>query len=146
MAKEPGEDFLRISATVTNRPGSHEATVETDGATTQVAIPPKEAGPGSSVNGGELLFLALATCYCNDVYREAATAGLSIEEVTVSVVGHFGGRGEPARDVTFDVRVRSPESPDAVRELLRETDRVAEIQNSLRRGVGVTLGEVTLDR
>ena len=31
----------------------------------------KSPGRGSAVNGGEFLVLALATCYCNDLYREA---------------------------------------------------------------------------
>jgi organic hydroperoxide reductase OsmC/OhrA len=46
---------------------------------------------------GELLCLALATCYCNDVYREASRRGLAIRGVEVGVAAEFGGRGEPAR-------------------------------------------------
>ncbi len=33
-----------------------------------LAIAAKAGAAGSSVNGGELLFLALATYYCNDLY------------------------------------------------------------------------------
>jgi dienelactone hydrolase len=41
------------------------------------------SGLGSSANGGELLFLVLATCYCNDVYREAAKRGIRAESAEV---------------------------------------------------------------
>jgi uncharacterized OsmC-like protein len=42
-----------------------------------------------------LLFLALATCYCNDIFREAAKQGLKIDGVEVKVEGEFGAEGEP---------------------------------------------------
>ncbi len=49
----------------------------------------KENGYGSSASGGELLFLALATCYCNDIYREAAKKNIKVESVEVDVEGDF---------------------------------------------------------
>lgn len=135
---------MRITASVKNRPDHHEAVVATEGAVRRIPIAPKDSAPGSSVNGGELLFLALATCYCNDVYREAARAGVQVDEVEVTVKGEFGGPGAPARDVSFDVAVRSPDPEERIRTFLGETDRVAEVQNSLRQGVAVSLGNVTV--
>lgn len=75
---------MRIEATVASRSG--ELEVSTEGEAKVLPLPPKESGRGSSVNGGELLFLARATCYCNDVYREAAGAGLRIDEVHVTAL------------------------------------------------------------
>ena len=60
---------MNLRARVKSESGRHEAEVETAGARKSVGIPPKESGHGSSVNGGELLMLALATCYGNDLYR-----------------------------------------------------------------------------
>ncbi len=48
-----------------------------------ITIPPKASGFGSSASGGELLMLALATCYCNDIYREAAKMGIELTDVEV---------------------------------------------------------------
>ena len=96
-----------------------------------------------SANGGELLFLAIATCYCNDVYREAAKRGIRVEMVGVEVTGEFGGVGEPARNVTYQARVEARATEQEIRDLMIHTDQVAEIQNSLRRGTPVTLGNVT---
>jgi len=67
---------MRMGARVQNSQGRHEVTLRTNESVHSLTIPPKPAGFGSSANGGELLFLALATCYCNDVYREAAKRGL----------------------------------------------------------------------
>ncbi len=98
------------------------------------------------MNGGELLFLALATCYCNDVYREAARRGIAIESVEVDVVGEFGGEGEPASRIEYSARVAGSAPESELKALLAATDRVAEIQNTVRRGVEVRLGALNVIR
>jgi uncharacterized OsmC-like protein len=142
-----GSSFLReggvkISARVESRSGEHHVVLSTNGNARGIEIPPKESGPGSSVSGGELLFAALATCYCNDIYREAAKRGIAVHEVEVTVDGQFGGVGEPARDVIYRARVVADASEDEIRDLMRHTDTVAEIQNTLRSATSVTLGEI----
>ncbi|MPY65093.1 OsmC family protein [Deinococcus sp. SDU3-2] len=137
---------MKISALVQSSAGHHEVTLRTDGHIQALAVPPRPSGVGSGVNGGELLFLALATCYCNDVYREAAKRGLTVERVEVEVSGDFGAEGEPARNVTYRVRVAAPHDEAEVQALLLHTDRVAEIQNTLRVGVPVTLTDVQIER
>ncbi|MET0167807.1 MAG: OsmC family peroxiredoxin, partial [Vicinamibacterales bacterium] len=60
---------MEISATVTSAAFAYEAIVRTGTASQSLAVPAKATGLGSSINGGEFLMLALATCYCNDLYR-----------------------------------------------------------------------------
>jgi hypothetical protein len=72
------EGMVNIRARVQNSQGEHQATASTNGSSQAIDIPPKASGFGSSANGGELLFLALATCYCNDLYREAAKRGITV--------------------------------------------------------------------
>lgn len=136
---------MEIRAVASSTPNGYEASVETSGRAQTIDIRGKPGGEGSSVNGGELLFLALATCYCNDVYREAAARGVRIDAVEVSVQGLFGGRGDPARDMSYEVSVKSPEPEEVVENLLRETDKVAEIQNTVRHGFPVALSRVTIN-
>lgn len=135
------EDNVKISAQVRNSHGEHHATLTTNGNTHSIDIPPKASGLGSSANGGELLFLALATCYCNDIYREAATRGIQVERVEVDVDGQFGMAGEPATGVTYRARVVADTTEAEIRDLMRHTDTLAEIQNTLRAPVTVTLGD-----
>ena len=135
---------MKISAQVRNSAGQHHVTVQTNDQARTLAIPPKASGLGSSANGGELLFLALATCYCNDLYREAAKRNIRVEQVEVEVSGDFGAEGEPARNVTYRAKVTAQSSEADLQALLRHTDQVAEIQNTLRVATPVTLTSLEL--
>ena len=135
---------MKISARVQNSEGQHQVTLSTNENVHSIDIPPRPAGFGSSANGGELLFLALATCYCNDIYREAAKRGIKVERVEVEVDGDFGAEGEPARNVTYRAAVAAQASEQQVRELMKYTDQVAEIQNTLRVGLPVTLSDLRI--
>ena len=130
---------MKIAAHLDNSGGGHRVTVETAGAEKALHIPAKESGRGSSVNGGELLCLALATCYCNDIYREAAKHGIEVRRVEVHVEAEFGTEAEPARNITYSANVEADASEEEIRELIAHTDTVAEIQNTLRRAVNVSL-------
>ena len=133
---------MKISAKVQNSEGQHHVTLRTNDNVHSLAIPPKPAGFGSSANGGELLFLALVTCYCNDIYREAAKRGLEVEQVEVEVGGEFGAEGEPASNVSYRAKVTAQASEAQIRELMSHTDRVAEIQNTLRVETPVLLSSI----
>ena len=130
---------MKISAQVQSSEGRHHVTLCTNDHVHSLAIQAKPDGLGSSVNGGELLFLALATCYCNDLYREAAKRGMPVESVEVEVTGDFSGEGSPASNLSYRVKVAAKAKPDEIDALIRHTDRVAEIQNTLRRGTMVKL-------
>lgn len=133
--------IMKTSAKVENSKDNHQVTLQTNDNVHSIVIPPKSTGYGSSANGGELLFLALATCYCNDIYREAAKRNIKVERVEVEVDGDFGAEGEPARNVTYRAKVFAQASEDEIREMMKFTDTVAEIQNTLRVGMAVVLAE-----
>ena len=133
---------MKISANVRNSFGTHEASVQTNDNRQQLAIAPKAGGFGSSVNGGELLFLALATCYCNDIYREAARRGIAVEQVEVTVEGDFEAEGAPAANIVYHAKVAAKATKEEIESLIRDTDRVAEIQNTLRAPIPVNLTNI----
>lgn len=85
------------------------------------------------------MFAALATCFCNDLYREAAKRGIDVHEVRVEVAGTFGNPGEPARDISYRVHVRADAPRAKIDDLIRTTDAVTEIQNTVRTGCAVKL-------
>jgi uncharacterized OsmC-like protein len=130
---------MNISARIISLKDDHQITLNTASREHSLSIAPKAEGFGSSVNGGELLFLALATCYCNDLYREAEKRNIAIERVEVEVSGEFGGEGEGARNITYSARVVANASEDEITELMRHTDTVAEIHNTLRTSSPVVL-------
>ncbi len=133
---------MKVISRVDNSEGHHGITLTTGENTRTISIPPKASGFGSSASGGELLFLALATCYCNDIHREAAKRGMNVERVEVEVDGEFGGEGEPGRNITYHTRITAHAPEEEIRELIRHTDTVAEIQNTLRKATPVSLVNV----
>ena len=130
-----------VSARVQNSLDNHQVTLTTNEQSQSLQISTKSSGFGSSVSGGELLFLALATCYCNDIYREAERRGICLVSVEVEVSGEFGGVGEPAKNISYRARVSAEASQEAIQALMAHTDQVAEIHNTLR-----TLTPVVLDQ
>jgi len=130
---------MQVWAKVTSSAHRHDVRVRTDDATQSLELPAKADGRGSAVNGGELLMLALATCYCNDLYREAARLGIALAGVEVQATAQFPGVGLAARDIAYTVSVDSPADPADVRRLIAQTDAVAEIHNTLRAGSTVVL-------
>ena len=133
---------MKISAHIDNSQGKHHIALTTDDNIHSVMIPPKSSGFGSSVNGGELLFLALATCYCNDIYHEAEKLNITVERVTVEVTGDFGEAGEPAQNVSYRAQVHAKGTEAEIRALMEYTDTIAEIQNTLRAGIPVKLTHI----
>jgi uncharacterized OsmC-like protein len=130
---------MKIAARVSNTNSGHSVEVETEGRKQSITIAPTSVGRGSSINGGELLFAALATCFCNDLYREAAKRHVDVQDVEVEVTGTFGDPGEPARDISYRVQVHADAPRATIDDLIRATDSVTEIQNTLRAGCAVQL-------
>ncbi|HET9978287.1 MAG TPA: OsmC family protein [Burkholderiaceae bacterium] len=128
---------MKVIARLKNTAASHEVELQTADRVHHLAVPAKAAGPGSAVNGGELLMLALATCYCNDLHREAARLGLTLDAVEVEAQADFDGVGLAASNVRYRARVASAATAGQIARLLQETDAVAEVHNTLRRGVPV---------
>ena len=133
---------MRINARVQNSRNDHQVTLQTDDKIHSIVIHPKSSGFGSSANGGELLLLAVATCYCNDIYREAAKRNIQVERVEVEVDGDFGAEGEPAKNVVYRAKVAAQASEEDIRELMRFTDAVAEIHNTFRVETPVVLSQI----
>jgi len=103
----------------------------------------KDAGGlGLGFNGGELLLLAIGGCYSNDIFREAAKRGFDVKNVQVIVIADWGGEPVRAQNVSFDVVVEADATEADIVELIRHTDRVAEIPNSLRMGTDVKISGI----
>jgi organic hydroperoxide reductase OsmC/OhrA len=128
---------MEISARVDSSAVAHRVTLRSDAATQTLAVPAKPGGRGSAVNGGEVLMLALATGYCNDLYREAERLGLAIDGAQVDATADFEARGLAASNIRYRATVRSAASAADIERLMRQTDAVAEVHNTVRTGVPV---------
>lgn len=130
---------MKVSATIKSQLNQLQTTVKTNDAARELKIEPKSSGYGSSINGGELLMLSLATCFCNDIYREAAKKNIAVSNVEVEFTGEFGSEGEPGSNFKYKVHVVADVSSSEIEELIQHTDKVAEIHNTLRKGLPINL-------
>jgi uncharacterized OsmC-like protein len=99
--------------------------------------PVAAGGRGLGFNGGQLLYLSIAACISNDVYREAATMGITVRRVAVEVDGDFPGRGAASMPIEASVAVEADADDAEIDALIAEVDRVAEIPNTIRGTVPV---------
>ncbi|OGO09623.1 MAG: hypothetical protein A2Y61_02960 [Chloroflexi bacterium RBG_13_60_13] len=136
---------MRSAARIHNSQGEHHIKLSTGEHTSKIEISPKASGFGSSATGGELLMLALATCYCNDVCREAGKMGIEVSHVDVECSAEFPAEGEPAKDITYAAKITANASEQRIRELAAPADRLAEIQNTVRSAIPVVLTQVEAD-
>lgn len=124
---------------------SSSLAVGSSGARTITIDRTKEAGGlGLGFNGGELLLLAIGGCFSNDVFREAAKEGVQVQSLQIKVEADWGGDPVRAQNVSFSLRIRADASEQQILKLIRHTDSVAEIPNSLRLGTEVKLSEVKI--
>jgi putative redox protein len=127
-------DTYRVRlATVGDGPMAH-GTGTSGPASLVVDRPVAAGGGGLGFNGGQLFYLAIAACWSNDLYREAATMGIALDAVAVTVDGDFPERGGGSTPITVDVSVTSAAPEDRVRELIAEVERIAEIPRAIREG------------
>jgi putative redox protein len=101
--------------------------------------PTEGGGGGLGFNGGQLLYLAVAGCISNDLFREARAAGVQLSSVRVKVSGDFVGEPAVSDEIQYEVDVAGNVSEDQLRGLIDKVDEIAEIPNSLRQGTHVRL-------
>ena len=133
---------MKYSASMHNIDGKLDVVMKVGDRSNILDIAPKPNGFGSSISGGEVLFLAIATCYFNDIYREARKLGIKVDDVEVDVDGDFMAAGQPAENVTCRIKVTAQASEEEIRKLVEHTDGIAEIPMSLRNGMPVVLTDI----
>lgn len=130
---------MNVSARVESSLNIKKVSVQTNSNLQRISIPSKSSGNGSSVNGGELLCVALATCFCNDIYREANKRNIKVTKVMVDASAEFLSEGSSGLNFIYQAKIEGDASDDELARLIKHTDAVAEIQNTLRAGVNVSL-------
>jgi uncharacterized OsmC-like protein len=108
--------------------------------------PSGAGGGGLGFNGGQLLYLSIAGCISNDLYREAATRGITLRRVAITVDGDFPGRGAVSTPISVDVEVSGDAPASELEALLAEVDGIAEIPNSIRQGTEISVRGRVSDR
>ena len=104
--------------------------------------PAEAGGSGQGFSGGQLLNLAVAGCISNDLFPEAARAGITLRRVRVAVLSDYLGDPAVSTPIEYQVEVEGEAPQNSLRELVERVDEIAEIPNSIRRGTEVRLTSV----
>ena len=128
-----------VSVSLRNVEGS-SATMGWAGSHTIIVDPPNgtAGGLGLGFNGGELLALAIGSCYCNGIHYIADELGVSVGKILVEVTLELGGDPPIATEAILKASCTTIDgsNPDILIEKAKETSTVS---NSLRKGFPVTL-------
>ena len=100
---------------------------------------PEVGGRGLGFNGGQLLNLAVAACFSNDLFREAARLSIDLRRVRVTAHSEYGGTPVVSGPIEVELEIDGNAPTERLAELVSLVDRVAEIPNSLRQGTQVRL-------
>jgi uncharacterized OsmC-like protein len=133
-----------FSVTTANVDGSPAAIGSAGPHTLVIDGPPAAGGAGLGFNGGQLLYLAVAACISNDLFREAVALGISLRQVRVTVHGDFSGDPAVSGEISYDVEIDANAAREQLDALVERVDAIAEIPNSLRGGTPVRLGSLNV--
>jgi uncharacterized OsmC-like protein len=125
--------------------GGRSTAVGRAGAFTLIVDRPTDVGGGGlGFSGGQLLYLAIAGCVSNDLFREARARGIHLDSVRVEVAGDFAGDPAVSSPVTYRIELGGEATAAELEALAHEVDRIAEIPNSLRGATAVRLDGVVV--
>jgi putative redox protein len=135
---------MRIEVETRNLNGQVTSLGTAEQFTLVVDRPTEGGGRGLGFNGGQLLYLAVAGCISNDLFREARVAGIELENVRVKVGGNFVGEPAVSGEILYEVEMKGDAPEERLRALVDQVDEIAEIPNSLRQGTRVRLAGSSL--
>jgi putative redox protein len=130
---------MRIEVETKNLHGQVTSLGTAEQFTLVVDRPTEGGGGGLGFNGGQLLYLAVAGCISNDLFREARAAGIELSSVRVKVGGDFLGEPAVSDEILYAVEIAGAAPEDRLQALVDQVDEIAEIPNSLRQGTRVSL-------
>lgn len=85
------------------------------------------------------MYLAVAGCISNDLFRKARTFGIELSSVRVKVSGDFAGEPAVSDQIRYKVEVVGNVREARLLALIDQVDEIVEIPNSLRQGTRVRL-------
>lgn len=106
----------------------------------------KLGGSDQGVNPPELLLNALGACVTLSIVGFSAMMGLTIDSVEATVKGNIDFKGffgldqsvpSGLSDIRTEVRVKSPEDPEKIKELIKSAEGVYPIMDTISRSVKI---------
>jgi uncharacterized OsmC-like protein len=97
-----------------------------------------------ALSGGHLLHLAVAGCFFNDILRAASAKDIRITDLRVEADGGFEGDPLRSTGISYSIEIAGDASESELKELVRDVEAAAAIPLTLRDGVSVEPGEISV--
>ncbi len=110
--------------------------------TITIGRPEGVGGDGLGYKGGQVLVLAVGTCFYNNLYYAADERGIKIRNVEIEVTSEWTKEPKVSSGISVSVKVEAEADLAEIQELINYVDRVSTVSNSLRQGTTVSIGDV----
>jgi uncharacterized OsmC-like protein len=99
-------------------------------------------GDGLGYSGGQVLVLAVGTCFYNNLYNAADERGIKIQSVELEVTSGWTEEPKVSSGIEVSAKVEAEASAAEIVELIQHAGRVSTVSNTVRKGTTVTMGNV----
>ncbi len=110
--------------------------------TITIGRPKGVGGDGFGYSGGQVLVLAVGTCFYNNLYYAADERGIKIISVELEVTSGWTEEPKVSSGIIISAQVEAEASPNEIEELIHHANRVSVVSNSVRQGATVAMGSI----
>jgi len=135
---------MKLTVHLTALPDSNTSTGRVNGRSLAIDRCMNGGRSGEGATYGELLCLAVAGGYADELLQEAERCGIRIDRLHISVEAEAENGGRKAGNLAISVRVETNADEHVIMDLIEHTDRVSEVLKSLRLGTSVRLADAEL--
>lgn len=110
--------------------------------TITIGRPEGVGGDGLGYSGGQVLVLAVGTCFYNNLYYAADERGIKIQSAELEITGGWTEEPMVSSGIVVNAKVEAEAAPAEIEELIHYASRVSTVSNSVRQGTTVTIGNI----
>jgi putative redox protein len=136
--------LAETKATIRTISGMQSAVGWVGKQTITIGRPEGVGGDGLGYSGGQVLVLAVGTCFYNNLYYAADERGINIRSVELEVSSGWTEEPKVSSGIVINAKVEADASPADIEELIHQANHVSTVSNSVRQGTTVSMGSVQI--
>ena len=99
-------------------------------------------GDGIGYSGGQVLVLAVGTCFYNNLFYAADQRNIKIRNVELEVVSRWTEEPMVSSGIQINAKVEAEANSDEIQELILYASQASTVSNSVREGITVSMGDI----
>ena len=134
--------MAKTKATIRTISGMQSAVGISGSQTITVGRPVENGGDGLGYNGGQVLVLAVGTCFYNDLYDAADERGIKIRSIELEIRSGWAGDPVISSGIEISAKVEAEATTAEIEEMVHHVSTISTISNTVRQGTAVLLGSI----